>query len=176
MVSGSSEGLLLVAMSGLPGVGKSELARHLARKLPISLIELDRIEGPLLQQGISGDSIAWAGYEILTALAEDNLEIGRSVLLDSVCWTRAIRERWATLAAKYHARYRPIEVVCSDAALHRRRVESRDGSSRSLHNINWLRVEEARSLYEAWDRSRLVLDSVQPVRLLLIDALDYARS
>jgi predicted kinase len=175
MVSGSTDGLLLVAVSGLPGVGKSELARLIARELSIPIIELDRIEGPLLQRGISGDSIGWAGYEILTALAEDNLEIGQSVVLDSVCWTRAIRERWATLAATYHARYRPIEIVCSNAAQHRRRVESRDRSSRGLHNIDWLRVEHARSLYEAWDRSRLVLDSVETIDGLLREALAYVR-
>jgi predicted kinase len=167
--------LLLVAMSGLPGVGKSALARRIARELQLSLLEIDRIEAPLLRRGISGDAIGWAGYEILTSLAEDNLALGRGVLLDSVCWTRDIRQSWAGLASRYRATYRPIEIICSDVALHCRRVESRDRSRQGLPDVTWSRVEEARSLYEAWDTPRLLLDSVGPLDELWARAISYAR-
>jgi predicted kinase len=167
--------LLLVAVSGLPGVGKSELSRRIARELELSLFEIDRIEAPLLRRGISGDAIGWGGYEILTSLATDNLELGRSVLLDSVCWTRQIRQRWFALATTYQAAYRPIEVVCSDDKLHRRRIELRDRSGQGLPEINWSRVEEARLLYEAWDTPRLRLDSVGQLDALLSEAIAYVR-
>jgi predicted kinase len=166
--------LLLVTMSGLPGVGKSVLAQRIARELELSLFEIDRIEAPLLRRGISGDAIGWAGYEILTSLAEDNLALGRGGLLDSVCWTRHIRQQWAELAAKYHAAYRPIEVICTDAALHRRRVESRDRSEQGLPSVTWSRVEEARLLYEPWDSPRLLLDSVERLDELSARAIAFA--
>jgi predicted kinase len=172
--AGSETSLLLVATSGLAGVGKSTLARLIARELPIALIELDRIEDPLLKQGISGDSLGWAGYEILTALAEDNLGIGQSVLLDSVCWTRAIRKRWADLAERHGARYRPIEIVCSDVAVHRERVESR-GKVTGWQAVDWQRVEEAQSRFEPWEGPRLLLDSIRSIDELLATALAYVR-
>jgi predicted kinase len=167
--------LLLVAMSGLPGVGKSALSRRIARELELSLFEIDRIEAPLLQRGISGDAIGWGGYEILTALAADNLELGRSVLLDSVCWTRQIRQRWLGLATTYQAAYRPIEVICSDDNLHRRRVELRDRSGDGLPEVDWSRVEEARLRYEAWDMPHLRLDSVGSLEALVSEAIAYVR-
>ena len=167
--------LTLVVVSGLPCVGKSELALPLARELGLTLVEIDRIEAPLLRRGISGDAIGWAGYEILTSLAEDNLAVGRSVLLDSVCWTSDLRLRWHTLATRYHATYRPIEVVCSDVALRRARVEARDRSQRGLKNISWERVEKGRSLYEPWDMPRLVLDSTRPVGELIQESIAYVR-
>src|SRR5438046_290556 len=103
--------LALITLAGLPGTGKSAIAGPVARELGISLIELDRIEAPLLARGISGHSIGWAGYDILSNLAEDQLQVGQSVLLDCVCWTREVRERWQALARTHDAVFKPIEMV-----------------------------------------------------------------
>jgi predicted kinase len=167
----------LVAVSGLPGVGKSELARGVAGELGLVLFEIDRIEAPLLRRGISGDAIGFAGYDILTSLAEDNLELGRGVLLDSVCWTRKIRLDWAALAGKHGAFYRPIEITCSDPAVHRARLERRDRSGRGLTDPTWEQIEEASArYYEAWDTPRLLLDAVEPLKELIAKAIAYVRA
>jgi predicted kinase len=167
--------LIFVALAGLPGVGKSALARPLARELHLALIELDRIEAPLLLRDISGDAIGWGGYEILASLAEDNLAIGQGILIDSVCWTRAIRNQWAQIAAEQRAAFRPIEVTCPDLALHRLRIETRDRSAQGMQSPTWQRVEEARSWYEPWDSQRLVLDSTRPLDEMLREAVVYAK-
>lgn len=165
---------MLVVVTGLAGVGKSTVARALAKELGLVLLELDRMEAPLFRQGISGDAIGWSAYEALTALAEDNLILGLGVVLDSVGWTGELRTRWAELAEASGAAYRPIEVVCSDPKLHRARLESRDGSTRSgWANPTWDSVEARRPLYEPWDRSRLVLDSVSPPDELVAEAVAY---
>jgi predicted kinase len=165
-----------VVVTGLPGVGKSSLARVIASELGLVALELDRMEAPLFRQGISGDSIGWSAYEALTALAEDNLRLGYGVLLDSVGWTRELRTRWATLAQANGMPYRPIEVVCSDLTLHRARVESRNSATRSgWANPDWESVAARRSLYEAWDRPRLVLDSVRRLEELVAEAIHYVR-
>ena len=119
--------LLFVTMAGLPGAGKSSIAELLAREFGVCLLELDRIEAPLLERGISGDTLGWGGYKILSSLAEDHLSLGHSVILDCVCWTRDLRVQWAELAHTYRASFRPIEVVCSDEALHRSRLSSDGG-------------------------------------------------
>lgn len=161
--------LTLVVMSGLPGSGKSTVARELARALEFSLFELDHIEAPILAR-FDGDALGWGGYEILSALAEDNLSLGHSVVLDSVAWTNALREEWRMLAARHRARYRPIEVVVPDRELHRTRVTARPAKN------DWRRIEAAVKLYEAWSSDRLVLDSSQPLDGLLADALEYVRA
>ena len=64
---------VFVVVTGLPGVGKSTLARALAGKMGLVLLELDRIEVPLFKQGLDGVAVGWRAYEALTASAEDNL-------------------------------------------------------------------------------------------------------
>jgi predicted kinase len=97
------------------------------------LLELDRIE-PLLKR-ISGDTLDWAGYEIITALAEDHLSLGHSVILDCVAWIYAIRTTWRELAQTNHAHFRAIEVVCSDESLHRARLTKRGCGSTGLRDV-----------------------------------------
>jgi predicted kinase len=160
----------------LPGVGKSTLARSLARELGLVLLELDRMEAPLFRQGIDGDGIGWSAYEALTGLAEDNLSLGLGVVLDSVGWTRELRTRWAMIAEANRAAYRPIEVVCSDAGLHRARIETRNHAPRSeWASPDWDSVEAHRSLYEAWDQPHLVLDSARPSEEMVAEAIRYVR-
>ncbi len=165
--------LKLVVVCGLPGAGKSVLARPLAHTCGLALFELDRIEAPLLWRGISGHAMGWASYEMLTSLAEDNLGIGRAVLLDSVGWTRDIRRRWAELAERNGAAYRPIEVICSDLDLHRSRLESRDRSLRGLPDFGSQRLDTVLDRYEPWDTPRLVLDSAQSADKLVQQAIAY---
>ncbi|HLY67197.1 MAG TPA: ATP-binding protein [Chloroflexota bacterium] len=167
--------LLFVTMAGLPGAGKSSIAELLAREFGVCLLELDRIEAPLLERGISGDTLGWGGYKILSSLAEDHLSLGHSVILDCVCWTRDLRVQWVELAHTYRASFRPIEVVCSDEALHRSRLSQRRREARGLRNIDWQRVEQARAMYESWDIPRLQLDSASPLQDLLAQAVTYVR-
>jgi hypothetical protein len=52
-----------------------------------------------------------------------------------------------------------IEVVCSDLALHRQRVESRSSDINGLKIPNW--DEIASRHHEPWDREHLVLDTAE---------------
>jgi predicted kinase len=106
-------------------------------------------------------------FVVLTSLADDHLALGHSVILDCVTWVRPLRARWAQLAQARNAAFRPIEVVCSDEALHRSRLLRGRRSSMGLADPSSVRVDEARRLYEPWDTPRLELDSVQPLEDLV---------
>ncbi|WP_404963125.1 hypothetical protein [Streptomyces sp. 147326] len=53
-----------------------------------------------------------------------------------------------------------IEVVCSDAAVHRRRLEGRSRGIEGFHEPAWEAVERRREEFVPWSDDRLVLDSV----------------
>jgi predicted kinase len=82
-----------VLVTGAPATGKSTLARQLARLLDGALLDQDVATGPMVDvvSGLVGvddlDHPRLAGltraarYEVLTALAVDNLAVGRPVVL-----------------------------------------------------------------------------------------------
>jgi predicted kinase len=161
-------------MSGLPGVGKSAIARELALRCSLSYVELDPLEAALFRQGISGDQLGWAGYEMITTRAANNLAIGNSVLLDAVTWTTTIRQRWSGLAAEQGAQFRPIEVICSDDRVHRERLEQRRRRGvEGFPETSWADVQHAIARYEPWTGERLILDSTSPTETLVSQAIDY---
>ena len=145
---------LLIVFGGLPGTGKTTIARELTRRLAASYLRIDTIEQRLREAGLAVDA---TGYVIGHALAAENLVIGRTVIADCVNPVAASRNGWRETANRCAARLIEIELICGDAAEHRRRIESRVVDISGHKQPTW--DEVVTRDYEPWDRDHLVLDS-----------------
>jgi predicted kinase len=63
--------------------------------------------------------------DIAYAVAADNLRLGRTVIADCVNPWSLTRSAWRSVAERAGVAVLDVEIVCSDAAEHRRRVEAR---------------------------------------------------
>ena len=157
----------LIVFSGLPGTGKSTLAEIVGKWLHIPVFAKDWLEATLLRNGlqptVNEKSLGYVGYELLTVLAERQLILEQSVILDSVASTHAIRNTWKELATRYGADMRVIECVCSDESTHRARLGTRERNIPGWHELEWSDVEKVKQYYQAWDEDRLVLDMANPI-------------
>jgi predicted kinase len=116
------------------------------------------------------------GYDLLTVLAERQLSLGQSVILDSVASTGSIRNTWRDLGKKYDADWRVIECICSDIILHRERLEQRRRNIPGWHELEWSDVEFVRSYYAPWhEEERLIIDSMNSVDQNILAALNYCQ-
>jgi predicted kinase len=151
---------LLVVFAGLPGSGKSVLARATADALGATYLRIDTIEAAIASTLTSfhGNPV---GYVVAERVAADQLAGGRDVVADAVNGVAAARAGWVTLAERAGARLRFVEVHCSDAAEHRRRVEGRTPEMPGHGVPTWEQVQRRR--YEPWPpelSGRLVVDNV----------------
>ena len=144
--------MLLIALGGLPGVGKSALARSLARRIGAVHLRIDTIEQALRNAGliVSGPE----GYLVARDLAADNLRSGHDVIVDSVNPVQITRDYWRETAARLAVELVEIEVVCSDKHQHRRRVESRSTDIPGLVLPTWQQVLDRH--YEPWTTAHVV--------------------
>jgi len=146
---------VLYIFAGLPGAGKTTLARHLAGELQAVHLRIDTIEQALRDAGYQ--LVGPEGYVAAYGVAADNLRLGLDVVADSVNPLRITRGVWRDVAARTGVPYIEIEVICSDAIEHRSRVESRAADVAGLRLPTW---EEIRTReYEPWDTEPVVIDT-----------------
>lgn len=147
-----------VIFAGLPGVGKTTLARETAKRLSAVYLRIDSLEQALANSGaVVLDNLGPGGYHAAAAVAEDNLRNGMPVVSDSVNPFAATRDIWIGAAINAAAPYFSVEVVCSDREEHRRRVEKRKPDLPKQRPPAWEDVL-ARE-YEPWREASLRVDT-----------------
>jgi predicted kinase len=110
---------LLVALMGLPGSGKTALARSLVARLPLTLLSTDEIR--LRHRLASGP----ATHEVIRQVAAPLLGGGGGVVWDGIHLTRAAREGVRAFAAAAGAWLELIYARADDAVL-RARLRGRE--------------------------------------------------
>lgn len=148
---------MLIVFGGLPGTGKTTLARPIAREKGATYLRLDTIEQALRSSGMLAGGVGPSGYVVAYAFAEANLHQGQTVVADCVNPLAVTREAWRGVAAATGSPIVEVEVVCSDPTEHRRRVETRATDVPGLIRPSWASVQ--RHDYEPWAGPRLVLDT-----------------
>jgi len=148
---------MLVIFSGLPGAGKTAIARELARQIGAAHVRIDSIEQAIRGSVTGSLPLDDVGYRVAYAVAEDNLRIGTTVIADSVNPLRLTRDAWVNVTKRAGVRAVEVEVTCSVPEEHRRRVEARAADIPGMTMPTWADVV-ARE-YHPWDREHLVIDS-----------------
>ena len=148
---------LLIVFAGLPGVGKSTLARELALRTGAVWLRADSIEQAIRESGVVPGDLRDAGYRAAQAVALDNLRLGRDVVADCVNDWKIARDGWQAVGLRAGVAVMWVEVVCSDLEEHRRRVETRSVDVPGLTPPDWQAVVERD--YHDWDRERLTVDT-----------------
>jgi predicted kinase len=146
---------VLFVFSGLPGAGKSTLARALVRKRCAAYLRIDTIEQAL--KDLCSFDVHGEGYGLAYRIASDNLCSGVDVVADSCNPIQLTRQEWANVATLANAQHVDVEIVCSDAREHRRRVEGRASEVPGLTLPTWAEVV-AREYHE-WTTDRLIVDT-----------------
>jgi len=147
---------MLIVLSGLPGVGKTTLAREVATATGAMHLRIDSIEQALRN---AGWNVEGEGYRVAYAVAEDNLRLGRTVVADCVNPWPLTRNEWQAVANRAGVRAVNVEIICSDVDEHRRRVESRSADIAGHRVPTWSEVVERD--YRPWDGDHLVIDTAQ---------------
>jgi predicted kinase len=150
----------LVIFSGLPGTGKSTLAQKLARELGWPLLCIDDVVGDVPQN--AGIAFWDSKVAILLRLTEVQLELGLSVVVDSV-FMNMDRQHAQELAHKYEARFRPIYIFLSDDKVWKGRVTARYDEVNSKDIATWDRIQHQRERFRPWEPgTALFVDSLDP--------------
>ncbi|MGH6986191.1 MAG: AAA family ATPase [Caulobacteraceae bacterium] len=147
----------LIVFAGLPGVGKSTLAREVARRLGAFWLRIDSMDQAIWDSGTAPEDLRDWTYRAAQAAAQDNLRLGLDVVGDCVNDVEAARAGWEGAARLSGSSIVWLEIVCGDKTAHRRRIESRIEDVPGLRTPSWPKVR-ARA-FEPMNRNRFIVDT-----------------
>lgn len=116
---------MLVVLAGLPGTGKTTLARRLVRALGAAYVRIDAIETAVLRCGLARPPVGPVGYVVAHEIAAATLSLGTPVVVDAVNPVPEARAGWPGLATRTGARLAVCETTLRDPAEHQRRISAR---------------------------------------------------
>lgn len=164
--------MLVVQMHGIPGSGKSTIARAIGPELGAVVLDKDVIKAALLRTGIPEAEAGASAYEAYFDLAAHLVAMGQSVILDNpVAWA-SVEARWRAIAAQAGSPPIMIECVCADDDELRRRLVTRD----ALESQPRVPFVERRAGTITVTCERLIIDTTRPVETCVAEALAYIRA
>jgi predicted kinase len=148
---------VLIVVGGLPATGKSTVASALVRRTGFAYLRVDRIEQAIIGSAELRPPLGPVGYMVAYDVAAEQLRHGVSVVAECVNPLGVTRDAWRDIAAGHGARLIEVELICTDLAAHRTRVQTREVDIPGLALPSWQQVLDRD--YEPWGRDHLVLDT-----------------
>ena len=138
----------LLAVIGLPGVGKTTVAREFADRLDARLLRTDTVRTDCVSDPDYTPAERRRVYTELFSRAHDAIDSGRSVVLDGTFRNRADRERAVELAAEAGATLGVVVVDC-EAPVVESRIAARENDASDAD------IEVYRDFRKRYDSVRL---------------------
>ena len=169
---------MIVIMAGLPGTGKSTLARALAQRLPGAVLDKDAIRAALFQPAHVEYSLAQDDFcqEIMLQTAAYLLakDAELHVLLDGRTFSRRYqRERVIEFCMQVGSTSATLECVCAEQTALRRLAEAVAQNTHPAANRTPELYRQIRKTWEPIDHPKLVLDTDANLDSCVDGALRY---
>jgi predicted kinase len=167
---------MIVLMAGLPGTGKSTLARELAVWTGGRVVGKDEIRHALF----SADEIEYSSrqddfcLEVMLEAAGYLLGRDRSrfVFLDGRTFSRRYQiENVVNAAAELRQEWRILECVCDEDVARQRLEKDFEEGAHSAENRNFEMYLEVRARFEAIALPKTVIDTGQPLEVCIDQAV-----
>jgi len=158
-----------IAVSGLPGTGKTYFCSKLAQRLPFVILESDALRKVLFPSPNYSQEESSRLFQACHHLIEKLLKRGVSVILDATNLSERFRERLYNIADRLDAKLILVRVEAPPLLVHER-LKARLGNSEGNSDADWKvynkmkhRVQEIRHNHYAVDTSRDITPALDKI-------------
>jgi adenylylsulfate kinase len=171
---------MFVLMAGLPGTGKSTLARELAARTSGRVVGKDEIRQALF----AADEIEYSSgqddfcLQIMLRSARYLLQQDphRRLFLDGRTFSRRYQiDNVLSAAASLHQSWRILECVCAEETVRRRLAEQIAQATHPAGNRDFQTYLEVKSSFEAITLPKTVIDTAEPLQTCVEQSLAALR-
>ncbi len=145
----------LYIFSGLPGIGKTSIAKEFAIRTRAVFIRIDTIEQAL--RNVCNIDVQGEGYRLSYQIVADNLALGSEIVFDCVNPWELTRNEIESIAILQNSKYFNIEIICSNIEEHKKRVEKRQADIAGFKLPTWNEIQNKD--YHKWTKPVIKIDS-----------------
>lgn len=151
-----------IVMRGFPGTGKSTIARLLAASLHAPLIDRDILRQTAVDVFGNIPQIGHFSYELMFALAQEQLKLGLSVVVDTPLTYRRTYERCVEIGQMFNTPMLVVHCQCPQE-VQKRRLEGRKGQVSNFQITSWEEWQQWKTRYEDFDDHGCAIDTSHPL-------------
>ena len=163
---------MLIIVCGLPGSGKTTLARALSRRLKAVLLSSDAIRKGLFPKPSYSDEEKRAVYDEMALRAGRELASGKDVIADATFYKAWQREAFLSLAAEKGARSAMILCTLEEEHARVRLGRRRPGGMSDADFGTYMKLKAE---FEPIREGHLVIDTHTPLRERVEKTLSYLK-
>jgi predicted kinase len=153
---------VFLALSGLPGTGKSYISRKIARKVPVVIIESDAMRKILFPRPSHSWQESARLFKACYFLIEKLLGQGISLILDATNLTERYRKKLYNIAEKAKAKFILVKTV-APPALVRQRLRLRKRNPLNLSDADWEIYQSMKHVEEKIRHKHYVVDTSRDI-------------
>lgn len=148
---------MLVLVCGLPGTGKSTIARNLASRMNAAILRTDSVRKELIEKPEYSDEEKELVYRTTLLIAKYLLSAGKSVIIDGTFYKKSLRARAYEVAEKTGSALEIIECTCPEDVIIKR-MKRRKGRE-ALSDADYEVYRKIKEEFEPIERKHVVIDT-----------------
>ena len=150
---------MIIVITGLPGTGKTTIAKALAKEIDAIVFSTDKIRKMIFETPVYNEEDKRRVYNELFFQAEKYLKMGKNVILDGTFYTKALRNRAKEGGALFSQKV--YFVYCKTPEIFLKRIDSRkDKFSDADYNV-YLGMKK---IFEDFEEEIIEIDTSNPVK------------
>jgi len=157
---------VFIAVSGLPGTGKSYFCGKLAERLPFVILESDALRKVLFSPPSYSPKESSHLFRAVHRLIERLLKKGTSLILDATNLSELHREYFYSIADRLDVKLVLVRVEAPSEVV-RRRLENRPGNSDGKSDADWAIYQRMKPLAQKIRRKHYAVDTSQDITPVL---------